>query len=121
MDQEGALRVRRSIASLGRRGRTTRIPDSVRAEVGRFAREQRAQGVGWREIAEAIGLSRESLRRFTGARGARARRPRKRATLVPVAIRSAEPPAKLIVVAPGGYRVEGATVDEAAQLLRLLA
>ena len=54
MDHEAALRVRRSIESLGRRGRTTRIPNTVRAEVGSFAREQRSRGVGWREIAQAI-------------------------------------------------------------------
>jgi hypothetical protein len=39
---------------------------------------------------------------------------------VAVAITRAEPPAALLVVSPGGYRVEGLDLSTAAALLRAL-
>src|SRR2546425_11480039 len=75
--------VRAAVAALGQRGRTTRIPDAVRARVLTYARRQRAAGHSWVRIARAVGLSVGSLKHWS-------RTPPVARTLVPVA--AAAPP-----------------------------
>jgi hypothetical protein len=53
---------RAAVAALGQRGRTTRIPDEVRARVLTDARGQRASGLSWTWIARRVGLSAGSLK-----------------------------------------------------------
>jgi len=109
---DGAGRgVRAAVAALGRRGRTTRIPDAVRAPVLAYTRRQRAAGHSWARIAHAVGLSVGSLKNWS-------RLPAPARTLVPVAV--AMPAATLVVVSPGGYRVEGLDLPTASALLRAL-
>src|SRR5438552_18221611 len=48
---------RAAVAALGRRGRTTRIPDSVRRRVVAYARRRRAAGDSWARIARLVGVS----------------------------------------------------------------
>lgn len=110
--------LRRRVMALGRRTRGARIPEELRAEVINYARERRRCGDGVRRIARALGVSPESIRRWTtpGAVG------RTRA-LVPIVVRDDRQgaPEAVTVIAPGGYRVEGLTVVTAAALLRALA
>ena len=104
------------MAALGQRGRTTRIPDAVRARVLTYARRQRAAGHSWVRIARAVGLSVGSLKNWS-------RTPPPARTLVPeeVATRAPEVPvAALVVVSPGGYRAEGLDLATATALLRAL-
>ena len=105
---------RAAVAALGPRGRTSRIPDAVRAEVLAYARGERAAGRSWAGIAHAVGLSPGALKNWSQT-PAPARR------LVPVAVATpAGPGAVLVVVSPGGYRVEGLDLATATALLRAL-
>jgi transposase len=104
---------RAAVAALGRRSRTSRIPDAVRAQVVAYARRQRPAGRSWQRIARGIGVSAGSLQNW-------ARAPAAPRTLVPVTVAAAEPAPSLVVVSPGGYRVEGLDVATASALLRAL-
>jgi hypothetical protein len=110
--------LRRRVHALGRRTRGARIPDELRAEVIRYAMERRRCGDGVREIARALGVSPESIRRWTTPTAAgRAR------ALVPIVVRDDDDalPGPVTVTSPHGYRVEGLTLASAAALLRALA
>jgi len=107
---------RAAVAALGPRGRTSRIPDAVRGEVLAYARRERAAGRSWAGIAHAVGLSAGALKNWSQT-PAPARR------LVPVAVATPapeEPGAALVVVSPGGYRVEGLDLPTMTALLRAL-
>jgi transposase len=116
-DDEGGVRA--AVAALGQRGRTTRIPDAVRAQVLAYTRRQRAAGRSWTRIAHTVGLSVGSLKNWS-------RTPPPARTLVAVEVApevtpaSAVPPPALVVVSPGGYRVEGLDLPTASALLRAL-
>ena len=90
----------------------------MRGEVLAYARRERAAGRSWAGIAHAVGLSAGALKNWSQT-PAPARR------LVPVAVAVAtpapeEPGAALVVVSPGGYRVEGLDLATATALLRAL-
>src|SRR2546425_11029915 len=105
---------RTAVAALGRRGRTTRIPEAVRAQVLAYARRQRAAGHSWVRIAHAVGLSVGSLKNWS-------RTPAPARALVRVEVAAAEVrAAALVVLSPGGYRVEGLDLPTAITLLRAL-
>lgn len=113
--------LRRRVMALGRRTRGARIPDELRTEVIRYAMERRRHGDGVRRIAQALGVSPESIRRWT-TRTTPSATGRARA-LVPIVVRDDDdaPTGVLTLTAPGGYRVDGLTVTSAAALLRALA
>ena len=92
-----------------------RIPDAVRARVLAYSRRQRAAGYSWARIAHRVGLSVGSLKNWS-----RPSPPARR--LVPVAVTAAPEvgTAALVVVSPGGYRVEGLDLASATALLRAL-
>ncbi len=111
-------RARHAVRGLGQRGRTQRIPDSVRAVVLDYARRQRAGGVPWDQIGKAVGLSGTVIALWANeARPAQAR-------LLPVRLATASPPrlvpSPVVLVAPGGYRIEGLTLANAIDVLRAL-
>jgi len=110
--------LRRRVMALGRRTRGARIPEELRAEVISYARERRRCGDGVRKVAQALGVSSESVRRWTTPTAVRPSR-----SLVPIVVRDDDdvPTGLLTLTAPGGYRVEGLTVVSAAALLRALA
>lgn len=110
--------LRRRVIALGRRTRGARLPDELRAEVIRFAMERRRHGDGVRTIARALGVSPESIRRWTMSTAARPTR-----ALVPIVVRDDDrgPEGPITLTSPGGYRVDGLTVASAAALLRALA
>ncbi len=95
-----------------------RIPREVRDEVCRYAARRRRKGAAWAVIARETGLEVCKLQRWS----ARARPAASVPVLRPVEV--VQEPASsqdLALIAPGGVRVEGLGVQEAAQLLRLLA
>jgi hypothetical protein len=95
-----------------------RVPREVRDEVCRYAARRREQGAPWAVIARETGLDVRKLHRWQS----RARRASAVSVLRPVEVLPApEPVAALTVVAPSGVRVEGLALEQAAQLLRLLA
>jgi hypothetical protein len=88
---------------------------AVRLRVLAYARRARAAGQSWQWIARAVGVSAGSLKNWS-------RTPPPARTLVPVTVAAAStasPPA-LVVVSPGGFRVEGLDVPTVSALLRAL-
>lgn len=109
--------LRRRVMALGRRTRGARIPEELRAEVIGYAAEQRRCGDGVRKIARSLGVSPESIRRWTTPSTIKRSR-----ALVPIVLREDDDTVKgITVIAPGGYRVEGLSITSAAALLRELA
>ena len=95
-----------------------RVPREVRDEVCRYAGRRRREGAAWAVIARETGLEVRKLQQWN----ARARPAALAPVLRPVEV--VQEPASsqaLALIAPGGVRVEGLGVQEAAQLLRLLA
>lgn len=110
--------LRRRVMALGRRTRGARLPDKLRAEVIRYAMERRRRGDGVRRIGQALGVSPESIRRWTTPSTTGRTR-----ALVPIVVRDDDdaPTGPLTLTAPGGYRLDGLSVTSAAALLRALA
>lgn len=109
---------RRAVDALGKRGKTSRVPLTVREIVLDYAREQRAKDVRWREIATAVGLSSTVIKRWVGVE----KRPSKK--IVPVAVCQEHAPngnCALALVTPSGIRVEGLTARDATEILKTLA
>ena len=109
---------RNAVAALGKRSKTSRVPTGVREIVLDYAREQRAAGVSWRDIATMVGLSSTVIKRWAGIE----KRPTKK--VVPVAIQpdhAANGNHALALVMPTGIRLEGLTANEAAEILKTLA
>ena len=95
-----------------------RVPREVRDEVCRYAARRREQGAPWAVIARETGLDVRKLQRWQS----RARRRAAVPVLRPVEVLPApERVPAVSVVAPSGVRVEGLGLEQAAQLLRLLA
>jgi hypothetical protein len=114
-----AAEVRAALAALGKRGRTTRIPDDIRAMVLRYARQQRRQGVPWRTIASELSLSASAMQRW--AKRQTRRRIRRAAAMVPVQVREERlEEGGLAVVTPSGVRVEGLSLKAAVHVLQQL-
>lgn len=112
----------RTIARL-RRKNAHRWPPWVRREVLAHAAEGRAANRGWREIADDLGMTGQTLRRW--ALGDR--RPGRATALAPVEVVHARAPFAnsglqlLTLTSPTGYRVDGLDATTTAALLRALA
>lgn len=93
--------------------------EHIRSEVDR----RRAAGMGIQAACREVGISEKSYRKWTAdAVPPPTMRPVEITALVPVAPTAAAPAkAELALVAPGGYRIEGLSVEMAAELLRALA
>jgi len=114
MEDSLKQRAAAAVRSLGKRGRTARIPDSVRRAVKAYCDRARAEGQSWRAISHDVGLSASllvRLRRGTGKAG--------KGAFIPVAVVTAAPsPSRLVLVTPGGHRIEGLDTTQAIELLR---
>ena len=108
--------LRRQVRALGSRHRGARVPRTLRAALAGYARDERTAGASCRAIAERLGVSAESIRRWVQRP---ARRDGQGDGVVPVHV-VAEAGRPLTVLAPSGYRVEGLSIAEAAELLRRL-
>lgn len=143
MDEQ-VTRLRAAVAALGARKRGRRIPSSVHALAVAFAARGRSRGLSWETLSREVGLSAESLRRWTEAAAERS----KPVSVVPVTVREAEggeagaagpsprealvpaPTVRstasvaagpLVLVSPRGYRLEGLGLGEARLLLEALS
>ncbi len=95
-----------------------RVPREVREEVYRYAGRRRREGAAWAVIAQETGLDVHKLQQWN----ARVRPAAPAPVLRPVeVVQDPASPQALALIAPSGVRVEGLWVQEAAQLLRLLA
>ena len=113
--QHEVSELRRRVHALGLRHRGARVPPTLRAAIAAYARDERTAGASCGAIAERLGVSAESIRRWARPGPARDGR-----GLVPVHV-VAEAAATITVWSPTGYRVDGLSVEEAAELLRRLA
>jgi hypothetical protein len=108
--------LRRQVRALGLRHRGARVPPALRAAIATYARDERGAGASCSAIAGRLGVSAESIRRWT-LRTASVRDGSD--NLVPVHV-VAEAATTVTVWSPTGYRVDGLSVGEAAELLRKL-
>lgn len=110
----------------GRRSGSLPFPEALRGFAVRYAEHTLAAGGTVVEAAQKLGVSGPTLYEWRKGRPAGHRRPKpteKSAGLVPV--RVSEHPARaevagvqqVALVSPGGWRVEGLTLEAAAQLL----
>ena len=95
-----------------------RVPREVRDEVCRYAVRRRKAGAAWAVIARETGLDLRKLQRWN----TRARPSAVVPVLRPVEVLpQAKPREALTMIAPSGVRIEGLGLEQAAQLVRLLA
>lgn len=114
----------------GRRSGSLPFPETLRAFAVRYAEHTVEAGGTVTDAAQKLGVSGPTLYEWRKGRPAGHRRPKpgeKSAALVPVRI-STRPAAaadvgvqQVVLVSPGGWRVEGLSVQSAAQLLEKLA
>ena len=90
-----------------------RCPKPLRQQIVDFANTQRQEGMAVFKIAKRLGISESGLARWLQGGGQGKLRP----------VRIAETPTpqtKMVLVTPGGYRLEGLDVASAVDLLRRL-
>ncbi len=106
-------------------------PEAMRAFAVRYLTQALEEGGTFAGAAKALGVSEPTLQAWRKGKPAAHRRGQAAAPrpgLVPVEVREAKKPERpavaqagtLTVVAPGGFRVEGLSVEAAAVLLRKL-
>lgn len=112
MSQREAAILRRNLDQFVRRQGKC-IPDDLKRRVTEWLVEQRAVGVPLTALAARLGLAYGTVLRWTNAGARRA--------IVPVrVVTETEAPRTVRVVSPAGFSIEGLTLQEAAQLLRVL-
>lgn len=92
-----------------------RCPEPLREKIVEYARQRQGAGLSVLKVAQELGLSSSGLARWLNGRKSQLR-----------PVRVAEVPsvsasAPLVLVTPGGYRLEGLSTASAAELLRRLA
>lgn len=118
MDRE-LSELRRAVSDAGPRGPGRRLPTRLQARLVEVIRRRHARGESLRQLAEALGLTAETLRRWLAAAPSTAPavvRPLPVAVVEPIAAAAAP----LALVTPDGFRFEGLTVASAAELLARL-
>jgi transposase-like protein len=118
MDEElSRFRAAAARENRGRRAIRRRYSPALQHQAVAYCVRRRHEGAGIRSIAAALGIAPWSLHRWVRQR-------QKRKPFRPVALREAAPPSTPATVAitftAAGPRVEGLTVDTAAQLLARL-
>lgn len=113
---EEANKLRGDLVRLGTGQHRRRYPAGMKASILKFVEHARAAGVSVDECCRRLGLSPRQLGNWRATQ--RAAQPQ---ALVPVQVAGRRTPDLLAVVAPNGYRVEGANVAEVIELMRALA
>jgi transposase-like protein len=116
---DGVRSIRREIVRLkhDRRPTAVRYPRALRRKITAIARRRRVQGAGIATIARELGLAQWTLTLWLRKISA----PVLRAVEI---VPATPPPASVmtmpVLVTPQGVRIEGATIDALATLLRAL-
>lgn len=97
-------RIPKRVARYGERRRGHRLPAELREEIGDYSRRRSAQGVGVREIAAEVGVSTESVRRWSAT-------PEEDTVALPVHVQPDDASDGIVVVTPSGVRVEGLDIE----------
>lgn len=115
--RQEAASLRRELAQR-EKGRGKRYPEQLKARVLAHADELHGSGMSQRCIADELGLTSETLRRWRVAEGRRASRAS--SALVPVEVVATTTHGRIAVVSPSGFRLEGLELSEAVVILRAL-
>jgi predicted NBD/HSP70 family sugar kinase len=103
--------------SRGERGRGKRYPAELRGRVAAWAQGRKQAGASWVDMAQELGVGLDTVRRWCVPKKAVVTS----RSLLPVrVVETRAEPARLVVVSPNGFRVEGLTLTEAAALLKAL-
>jgi hypothetical protein len=113
-DREGR-ELRRRVARLKRERPGFRFSTKLRAEITAWIAKQRERGAWWSELARAIGVSEQTLKRWATPRATTS------ASLLPVEVIDAPPVGTVTLVSPTGLRIEGVAIVDAIAILRGLA
>lgn len=108
-----ALALRQALARAAEGRGRPRYPEALRQRVVAHVRDRRARGASLRQLADELGVAAPTLVRWAEPR------PAFRPVLVEPTPQAA--PGHLVMHGPGGLRVEGLTLEQAAELLRRLA
>ena len=103
------------LAARSRHGHRS-YPSTLRMNVARYARQQRARGCSWHQIGDAVGLSHTTV---TG--WAKFAEPPH--SLLPVTVteeRCEVPDLELTLTSPSGFRLQGLPADQIIALFRTL-
>jgi transposase-like protein len=97
-------------------GRRRRYARALKARIVDVAQARRAQGATWTQLAEQLGVSLETLRRWCAMTSTKGPARMRRVRVV------AHPAASSVVslVSASGHRVEGLTLEQVVVLLRAL-
>ncbi len=108
-------RIGREVRALAS-GKGRRYPAKLRRRIVRAVDRARESSMTWASIVEEVGVPLETLRRWQADAG-------NEVELKPVVLAEAVAVARhnVVVVTPGGYRVEGLDIGGAATLLRKLS
>lgn len=89
-----------------------RCPPALREEIIEFSRERRREGCSVKRIAAELGVSESGLSRWLQVGSGRLR---------PVRVSEKDSiQGQLVLLTPGGYRLEGLSISGAAEVLRRL-
>lgn len=123
MDESLRSRAVAAMKSLGKRGRTSRVPAAVRESVLAYVEAARRSGRPWRQIGGELGLSTTAVQRWRRNTAGRTRR--SALTMLPVVVRESRSEVggadRVTIVTPGGLRVEGLAIAQAAELIARLS
>ncbi len=112
MSEREVERLRRDLERGSRRRERRRYPRELRERAVAYAREARAMGASDGEIARTLGVNRHTFAKWDKQLGGSFRSVELIQETTPVASES------LVVVTPGGLRIEGLDLDAAAELIR---
>jgi hypothetical protein len=109
--------LRQALSKLGPRGRGKAYPKGLMGDLLSYTVARRRQGATVRAIADELGMSWQTLSRWTGGRKAGARFERVEVVTAP----ASAPRALLVVHGPLGLRIEGLDLDGVVDLVRRVA
>jgi hypothetical protein len=111
--------LRRELARV-ERGRGRRYPEQLRARVTQWTRVRRQHGASWQVIGRELKIAPESLRRWTMPD------PQRQPSLVPVEVvadagdDAAGEGRQRRLITRGGHRIEGLSLADVVELIRVL-
>jgi hypothetical protein len=114
MQNRDARELRRRVARLKRDRPGFRFSAALRAEITAWVAEQRERGVWWSDLARAIGVPAETLKRWAAPRSMAS-------AMLPVEVIDAPPMGTVTLVSPTGLRLEGVAIADAIAILQGLA
>lgn len=98
------------------------VPTELRHRVAKWLREQRAEGRTGAELAAELGIAAGTVFRWSSEREVVHREGGAGTAIVPVnVVPDAATTARVAIVSPSGFRMEGITLEDAVRALRELA